>query len=68
VTPIYPFDGFQVHPIYDDFSTPTFDDKHNIFKGGSWISLGNEATVYSRYAFRRHFFQNAGFRTIIPDN
>ena len=21
-TPIYPFDGFRVHPIYDDFTTP----------------------------------------------
>jgi hypothetical protein len=29
-TPIYPFDGFDVHPIYDDFTTPTFDDRHNI--------------------------------------
>jgi 5-histidylcysteine sulfoxide synthase len=24
-TPIYPFEGFDVHPIYDDFTTPTFD-------------------------------------------
>jgi len=58
------FDGFKVHPLYDDFSTPTFDDKHNIIKGGSWISSGNEATKNSRYAFRRHFFQHAGFRYV----
>jgi putative 4-mercaptohistidine N1-methyltranferase len=61
-TPIYGFNGFEVHPYYDDFSTPTFDDKHNLIKGGSWISTGNEATRDSRYAFRRHFFQHAGFR------
>ncbi len=61
-TPIYPFHGFEVHPWYDDFSTPTFDTRHNLIKGGSWISTGNEATRDSRYAFRRHFFQHAGFR------
>lgn len=64
-TPIYPFAGFQVHPLYDDFTTPTFDERHNIFKGGSWISCGNEAQPQSRYAFRRHFFQHAGFRYVV---
>jgi 5-histidylcysteine sulfoxide synthase/putative 4-mercaptohistidine N1-methyltranferase len=63
-TPIYGFTGFEVHPYYDDFSTPTFDEKHNLIKGGSWISTGNEATRDSRYAFRRHFFQHAGFRYV----
>ncbi|WMC09314.1 5-histidylcysteine sulfoxide synthase [Oceanimonas pelagia] len=67
-TPIDGFPGFEVHPLYDDFSTPTFDNRHNLFKGGSWISTGNEATRYSRYAFRRHFFQHAGFRYIESDN
>lgn len=43
---------------------PTFDSKHNLIKGGSWISTGNEATRDSRYAFRRHFFQHAGFRYV----
>jgi 5-histidylcysteine sulfoxide synthase/putative 4-mercaptohistidine N1-methyltranferase len=61
-TPISGFPGFAVHPLYDDFSTPTFDTRHNLIKGGSWISTGNEATRDSRYAFRRHFFQHAGFR------
>ena len=56
--------GFEVHPLYDDFSTPTFDGKHNLIKGGSWISTGNEAQRYSRYAFRRHFQQHAGFRYV----
>jgi 5-histidylcysteine sulfoxide synthase/putative 4-mercaptohistidine N1-methyltranferase len=63
-TPISGFEGFAIHPVYDDFSTPTFDTKHNLIKGGSWISTGNEATRDSRYAFRRHFFQHAGFRYV----
>jgi len=59
--------GFEVHPWYDDFSTPTFDGKHNLIKGGSWISTGNETLASSRYAFRRHFFQHAGFRMVISE-
>jgi len=66
-TPITGFTGFEIHPWYDDFSTPTFDTQHNLIKGGSWISTGNEATRDSRYAFRRHFFQHAGFRYIASD-
>ncbi|PLX72999.1 MAG: SAM-dependent methyltransferase [Desulfuromonas sp.] len=66
-TPINGFDGFEVHPYYDDFSTPTFDTRHNLIKGGSWISTGNEATKDSRYAFRRHFFQHAGFRYVAAE-
>ena len=66
-TPITGFPGFKVHPMYDDFSTPTFDGKHNLIKGGSWISTGNEATFHSRYAFRRHFYQHAGFRLVQSD-
>ncbi|KFL34065.1 MULTISPECIES: 5-histidylcysteine sulfoxide synthase [unclassified Sulfurospirillum] len=63
-TPMNGFDGFAVHPLYDDFSVPTFDDRHNIIKGGSWISTGNEIIRASRYAFRRHFYQHAGFRYV----
>ena len=63
-TAIDGFNGFAVHPLYDDFSTPTFDGKHNLIKGGSWISTGNEAIAASRYAFRRHFYQHAGFRYV----
>lgn len=63
-TPIYPYEGFKVHPLYDDFTTPTYDNKHTLFKGGSWISTGNEMSASARYAFRRHFFQHAGFRYI----
>jgi 5-histidylcysteine sulfoxide synthase/putative 4-mercaptohistidine N1-methyltranferase len=64
-TPIYPFDGFDVHPCYDDFTAPTFDTRHNLIKGGSWISCGNETLGSARYAFRRHFFQHAGFRYVV---
>jgi len=66
-TPIYPFDGSQVHRLYDDFTTPTYDGKHNLIKGGSWVSCGNETRLSSRYAFRRHFFQHAGFRYVVSD-
>lgn len=67
-TPITGYSGFKVHPLYDDFSTPTFDGKHNIIKGGSWISTGNETTLHARYAFRRHFYQHAGFRYVESEN
>jgi 5-histidylcysteine sulfoxide synthase/putative 4-mercaptohistidine N1-methyltranferase len=66
-TPTYPFDGFRVHSVYDDFTAPTFDDRHAIIKGGSWIATGNESRHASRYAFRRHFFQHAGLRYIVTD-
>ncbi len=67
-TPIYPFSGFAVHPYYDDFTTPTFDQQHNLIKGGSFIALGNEMQQEARYAFRRHFFQHAGFRYVRSAN
>jgi len=66
-TPISAFPGFKIHPYYDDFSVPTFDTRHNLIKGGSFISTGNEAIRDSRYAFRRHFYQHAGFRYISSD-
>ena len=68
LTPIYPFDDFITHPIYDDFTTPTFDDRHALMKGGSFISLGNETLKEGRYAFRKHFFQHAGFRYVKSSN
>lgn len=66
-SPITGYSGFKVHPIYDDFTVPTYDGKHNLFKGGAWLSSGNEATKYARYAFRRHFYQVAGIRYIESD-
>ena len=65
---IYAFEGFEPHEVYDDFSLPTFDGRHNIIKGGSFISTGNELLPSSRYAFRRHFFQHAGFRYVVSPN
>jgi 5-histidylcysteine sulfoxide synthase/putative 4-mercaptohistidine N1-methyltranferase len=67
-THMAPFEGFKVHPAYDDFTAPTFDNRHNVMKGGSWISTGNEITKHSRYAFRRHFYQHSGFRYIEATN
>jgi len=63
-TAIYPFDGSKVHAYYDDFTMPTYDGRHYLFKGGSWISSGNESRQSARYAFRQHFFQHAGFRYV----
>lgn len=67
-TPIFGFEGFEVHSAYDDFSTPTFDGKHALILGSSWASSGNLIMKYSRYAFRRHFYQNAGFRYVISNS
>jgi len=67
-TPIFGFEGFEPHVAYDDFSTPTFDDKHALILGSSWASSGNLIMNDSRYAFRRHFYQNAGFRYVITNN
>lgn len=64
---VYPFDGYQVHPFYDDFSRPTFDGLHACMKGGAWISTGNEATRDARFAFRRHFFQFIGLRYVVGE-
>jgi putative 4-mercaptohistidine N1-methyltranferase len=60
-------DGFKVSRIYDDFSTPCFDNKHAMLLGGSFVSSGNESSVWARFSFRPHFFQQAGFRVIIGE-
>jgi 5-histidylcysteine sulfoxide synthase/putative 4-mercaptohistidine N1-methyltranferase len=67
-TPIRGFKGFRVHEAYDDFSVPTFDEKHALILGSSWASSGNLIAKHSRYAFRKHFYQNAGFRYVITEN
>lgn len=66
-TPIFAYKGFEVHRAYDDFTTPTYDDKHALILGSSWASSGNLIMKHSRYAFRRHFYQHAGFRYVISD-
>jgi len=66
-TAIFGFKGFKVHEAYDDFSTPTFDNKHALILGSSWASSGNLIMKHSRYAFRKHFTQFAGFRYVVSD-
>ncbi|MEL7039145.1 MAG: 5-histidylcysteine sulfoxide synthase [Cyanobacteria bacterium J06592_8] len=63
-----PLEGFRVHRIYDDFSTPCFDGEHKMILGGSFISTGDEATQWARFHFRPHFFQHAGFRLVRADD
>lgn len=63
-TPVDAFEGYKVHAAYDDFSTPTFDGKHYVFKGGCWTSTGNYAIKDARYAFRKHFYQHSGLRYV----
>lgn len=57
--------GFKTSYLYDDFSTPFFDNRHNLIVGGCWIATGGMASRFFRNWFRRHFFQNAGFRYVI---
>lgn len=57
-----PLPNFGMHALYDDFSTPCFDGKHNMIAGGSFISCGHEASQWARFHFRPHFFQHSGFR------
>jgi len=63
----HPLNDFEIHPYYTDFSTPCFDDEHQMILGGSFISTGDEASIWSRFHFRPHFFQNAGFRLVLSD-
>lgn len=62
-----PLPGARVHPYYDDFSTPCYDGQHQMILGGSWASTGDEASIWSRFHFRPHFFQHAGFRLVHGD-
>jgi 5-histidylcysteine sulfoxide synthase/putative 4-mercaptohistidine N1-methyltranferase len=64
----HPLPGFKVHPYYDDFSTPCFDDQHQMILGGSFLSTGDEASIWARFHFRPHFFQHCGFRMVEVDS
>jgi 5-histidylcysteine sulfoxide synthase/putative 4-mercaptohistidine N1-methyltranferase len=64
----HPLDGFHVDALYDDFSTPCFDGEHKMILGGSFISTGDEASVWARFHFRPHFFQHAGFHAVVSEN
>ncbi len=63
----HPLDEFRAHPLYDDFSTPCFDGKHSMIIGGSFVSVGDEASWFARFHFRPHFFQHCGFRIVVPE-
>jgi 5-histidylcysteine sulfoxide synthase/putative 4-mercaptohistidine N1-methyltranferase len=63
-----PLKGFEVHHVYDDFSTPCFDGKHSMIVGGSFMSTGDEASVFARFHFRPHFLQHSGFRLVASDS
>lgn len=56
--------GFEVHPFYEDFTTPCIDGKHYLIFGGSFVSCGDQASQFARYHFRPHFFQHLGFRLV----
>lgn len=64
----HPLKGFKIHDYYKDFSTPCFDGKHKMIAGSSFFSTGNLASINSRYHFRPHFFQHAGFRIVCSKN
>ncbi|MBL0318364.1 MAG: 5-histidylcysteine sulfoxide synthase [Alphaproteobacteria bacterium] len=61
----HPLAGFKAHPFYTDFSTPCYDNEHQMMMGGSFISTGDEASIWARFHFRPHFFQHAGFRVVM---
>jgi len=64
-----PLPGFKIHPLYHDFSTPCYDNRHSMLLGGSFFSSGdNGASAYSRYHFRDHFHQHSGFRLVKPSD
>ncbi|WP_434684883.1 5-histidylcysteine sulfoxide synthase [Pseudanabaena minima] len=57
-----PLAGYEPHYLYENYSAPYFDTKHNMMAGGSWITSGTEAEKYYRNWFRPNFYQHAGFR------
>lgn len=58
------FPGFKPETFYFDFSGPCFDFYHNNMMGSAWSSTGMSASCYTRINFRRHFYQNCGFRNV----
>ncbi|MFC5289091.1 5-histidylcysteine sulfoxide synthase [Actinokineospora guangxiensis] len=61
---LHPYDGFETHPYYEDFSIPCFDGRHHMILGGCYVSTGDQASVFARYHFRPHFLQQTGIRLI----
>lgn len=62
------FEGFKVHKLFHDFSTPMFYGQHTMITGGSWATTGQSAHKSYRVGFRRHFYQFAGIRYVESPN
>jgi len=63
-----PLPGFREHPFYSDFSTPCFDNVHNMIMGGSFMSTGGAGpSHYFRDHFRPHFLQHSGMRVVTSE-
>jgi len=62
------FPGFKPETYYYDFSGPCFDYYHNNILGSAWSSTGISASCFTRINFRRHFYQNCGFRVVEEQN
>lgn len=60
-----PLEDFAVHRYYEDFSTPCFDGEHQMILGGSFVSTGDEASIWARFHFRPHFLQHSGIRLVV---
>jgi 5-histidylcysteine sulfoxide synthase/putative 4-mercaptohistidine N1-methyltranferase len=60
----HPLPGSRPDPLYDDFSAPCYDGEHTMILGGSFLSTGEEASVWARFHFRPHFHQVAGIRLV----
>ncbi|XP_073227915.1 uncharacterized protein [Porites lutea] len=57
-----PLVGTSCDIIYQDKIEANINMAYGSSTGGSWVSTGDEASRFARFAFRRHFFQHLGFR------
>lgn len=63
-----PLRGFEPHSYYLDFTEPCFDGRHQVIKGGSFVSTcDNGVSPHSRFHFRQHFHQMSGFRYVVEE-
>jgi len=58
----YPFEGFEPHHLYPDFSVPYFDSDHRMLAGGGFSNVGSSASKNYRLWFRNEFRFDSGFR------
>ena len=57
---------YQNTCLLSALSHPVHEASCLSFQGGSWISTGDLASRFARFAFRRHFMQHCGFRIVRP--